>query len=233
MPEQHHCHDALKLSTIALRVRANTHSLADVLFGKARGALLALLYGHPDESFYYRQITRRLPVISVGTLQRELETLSHLGLIERSSLGNQVFYRANRDHAVFPELRTLVAKTVGAIPALRQALAPIASRISVALIYGSTARQEEKAGSDIDLLIIGSVAFEDVLSSLGSVERSLARDINPTLYTPAEFKSKIKSGNHFLNSVTRGEKIFLIGDEDELGKVGGIRLAEAGAHKSR
>src|SRR5438045_7966880 len=86
---------ALKMRTIALIMRAKAGALADVLFGKARGAILGLLYGHPDQSFYYRQITRQLDRLSVGTLQRELDTLSQLGLIDRSTVGKQVFYRVN------------------------------------------------------------------------------------------------------------------------------------------
>ncbi len=208
-------------------MRAKPGALADVLFGKGRGAILALLYGHPDQSFYYRQITRQLKGVSVGTLQRELETLSRLELIDRSTVGKQVFYRANRNHPVFLELRALVAKTVGAIQALRSALASLADRISLAFVYGSIARQEEKAESDIDLLVVGEVALEDVLTRLADVEASLGRAINPTVYSVAEFKSKLASGNHFVTSVVRGEKAFLIGDEDELKKLGGIRLAQS------
>lgn len=224
---------ALKMRTIALIMRATAGALADVLFGKGRGAILALLYGHPDQSFYYRQITRQLDGVSVGTLQRELDTLSRLGLIDRSKVGKQVFYRVNRNHPVFPELRALVAKTVGAIQVLRSALAPLANRISLAFIYGSMARREEKAESDIDLMIVGKVTPEDVLARLGDVEPLLGRAVNPTVYSEAEFKTKLASGNHFLNSVLRGEKVFLIGEKDELGKVGGIRLAESRTDQSR
>lgn len=206
-------------------MRAKTEAVAGVLFGKGRGAILGLLYGHPDQSFYYRQLTRELKDVSAGTLQRELETLSQLGLIERSALGKQVFYRANRSHPIFPELRALLAKTVGAVAMLRSALAPLADRVSIALIYGSIARQEERAESDIDLMVVGTATLEDVLAKLGKIEASLRRPVNPTVYSPAEFRLKLTSGNHFLNSVLRGEKVFLIGDEDELREVGGIRLA--------
>lgn len=219
------------MSTIALIMRAETGSLADVLFGKARGAILALLYGHPDQSFYYRQITRQLNGVSVGTVQRELDTLSQLGLIGRSTVGKQVFYQANRNHPVFPDLRALVAKTVGAFHVLRLALAPLAKRISLAFVYGSVARQQEKAESDIDLIIVGTVTLEDVLARLADVEQSLGRPVNPTLYSATEFKSKLASGNHFVNSVVRGKKIFLVGDEDELRKVGGVWLAQSGTHQ--
>src|SRR5579862_6264429 len=135
------------MRTIALVMRAPVSALADVLFGKGRGAIMALLFGRPEQSFYYRQITRQIPGVSVGTLQRELATLSRLGLIDRFAVGNQVFYRANRDHPVFPELRTLVAKTVGAIQVLRSALSPLSERISFAFIYGSMARHEETTES--------------------------------------------------------------------------------------
>jgi predicted nucleotidyltransferase len=214
-------------------MRAVSSALANVLFGKARGAILALLYGHPDQSFYYRQITRQVNGISIGTVQRELDTLSQLGLIGRSTVGNQVFYQANRNHPVFQDLRVLVAKTVGAFHVLRLALAPLAKRITLAFVYGSLARQEEKADSDIDLIIVGKVTLEEILTKLADCEQSLGRPVNPTIYSVAEFKSKLTSGNHFVNSIVRSEKVFLIGGEDELRKVGGVRLAQSGTHESR
>ncbi|PYU80722.1 MAG: hypothetical protein DMG50_18885 [Acidobacteria bacterium] len=118
------------------------------------------------------------------------------------------------------------------IQVLRSALASLANRISLAFIYGSMARQEERAESDIDLLIVGKVTPEDVIARLGEVESSLGRAVNPTLYSVAEFKTKLGSGNHFLNSVVRGEKVFLIGDQDELGKVSGIQLAQSRTNQS-
>jgi uncharacterized protein len=202
-------------------------NVADILFGKGRGAILGLLYEHPDQSFYYRQLTRELKDVSAGTLQRELDILTQLELIERSTVGNQVFYRANRSHPVFPELRALVSKTIGVIPLLRSALAAVADRISVAFVYGSLARHEERAESDIDLLVVGRATLEEVLKAIGNIEASLRRPVNPTVYSVSEFKRKLASGNHFLNSVVRGEKIFLVGDEDELTKMGGARLGQS------
>jgi predicted nucleotidyltransferase/DNA-binding HxlR family transcriptional regulator len=193
--------------------------LGDVLFGKARGAILGVLYCRPDDSFYYRQLTRQLADVSTGTLQRELDTLAELGLIARSNIGKQVFYQANRQHPVFGELRALVAKTVGAFDVLRTALAPVAHRIALAFVYGSVAKHEESATSDIDLIIVGEATLEEVLEKLGSAERALARPVNPTIYSVAEFKSKLTSKSHFINSVARGPKVFLSGDEDELRKI--------------
>lgn len=211
----------------------STHNgLADLLFGRTRGAILALLYGHADQSFYTRQIAREVDA-SVGAVQRELENLSKVGLIVRSSVGSQVFYQANRDSAIFREMQTLVNKTIGIFSVLQSALHPLAKRILVAFVHGSVARGEETAQSDVDLMVVGKATLDEILSSLSTVEKNIGRPINPTVYSVSEFRSKLASGNHFLNAVLKGKKTFLLGDEDELRKVGGVRLAKARADQSR
>jgi uncharacterized protein len=194
-------------------------AVGDLLFGQTRGRILALLYSMPDQSFFTRQIARQVGT-SVGTVQRELETLSQVGLIERSSTGMQVFYQANRVHPAYAELHSLIAKTTGIFHILRSVLAPLARKIAFAFVYGSMARGDESAGSDVDLMVIGNVSLDELLTQLTSAERDLGRSINPTVFSLKEFKSKLKAGNHFLKSVMRGEKVLLIGDENELGKMG-------------
>ena len=206
--------------------------LADLLFGRTRGAVLALLYGRADQSFYTRQIAREVDA-SVGAVQRELENLSKVGLIVRNSVGNQVFYQANRDSPIFLEMRTLVNKTIGVFSVLRSALATLSKRIVVAFVYGSVAREEETAQSDIDLMIVGDATLDDVLSRLSAVEKAIGRPVNPTVYSVSEFKSKLATGNHFVTAVLKGRKVFLLGDEDELRKVGRVRLAKTGSLQSR
>lgn len=217
------------MSTIVLGMStADNGSLADLLFGRTRGAVLALLYGHADESFYTRQIAREVDA-SVGAVQRELENLSKVGLIVRKSVGSQVFYQANRDAPIFREMQALVNKTVGIFNILQAALHSLSRRIVVAFVYGSVAREEETAQSDVDLMVVGKATLDEVLSRLSAVEKSIGRPINPTVYSVAEFKSKLEAENHFLTSVLKGQKVFLLGDEGELRKVGGVRLAKAGA----
>lgn len=201
--------------------------LADLLFGRTRGAVLALLYGRADQGFYTREIAREVKA-SVGAVQRELENLSKVGLIVRKSVGNQVFYQANRDAAVFPELRALVNKTIGLFGILRSALRPLSKQILAAFVYGSVAREEETAQSNVDLMAIGKATLDQVMSRLSTVEKAIGRPINPSVYSVAELKSKLASGNHFLTTVLKGQKVFLLGDEDELRKVGGVRLVKAG-----
>jgi predicted nucleotidyltransferase len=211
---------------------STSNGLGDLLFGRTRGAILALLYGRADQSFYTRQIAREVDA-SVGAVQRELENLSKVGLIIRSSLGSQVFYQANRHAPIFREMQALVNKTIGIFSVLRSALRPLAKRVLVAFVYGSVAREEETAQSDVDLMLVGKATLDEILSRLSTVEKNIGRPINPTVYSVEEFKSKLASGNHFLTAVLKGQKEFLLGDEDELRKVGGVRLAKAGADQHR
>lgn len=214
------------LSTIVpiVSTRAPIPGLSEVLFGQTRRAILGLLYGHPDEAYYLRQLARSVGR-GLGAVQREVKQLTDAGIIRRTVRGRQVYYQANPECSVFPELKGLVVKTSGAADVLRDALAPLAGRIRVVFIYGSVARLGHKTSSDVDLIVVGDVPFGDVVSALGTAQQTLSREINPTVYSPAEFKSKLKARHHFLTSVLRSEKIFVIGDEHELAKLGRVRLA--------
>jgi predicted nucleotidyltransferase len=199
-------------------MRTRESPLSDVLFGQIRSRVLGLLYGKSDKTFYVRQIARQLNA-SVGSIQRELEKLASVGLIVRTSVGNQVFYQANQKSPVFAEIRTLVAKTVGVFEVLGSALEKLSAEIAVAFVCGSVASQQEKAESDVDLMVVGAISLDDLLTQMPAVEASLGRLINPTVYSPDEFRSKLAAGSHFLHSVLKGNKVFLIGEEDELKEV--------------
>jgi len=198
-------------------------NLSATLFGKTRRAVLSLLYSHTDESFYLREIARAAGV-GLGAVQREVKHLSDSGIISRTVRGNQVYYQANPHCPIFQELKDLVIKTAGVGDVLRAALAPLAGRIGVALIYGSLARGKESRASDVDLLVVGDVTFAEVVSALGDAQETLGREINPTVYPPDEFQSKLGEGHHFLTSVSKEPCIFLIGGEDELERLAQKRL---------
>ena len=202
-----------------------SYNLSTVLFGKTRRAVLSLLYSHADESFYLRQIAR-FSGTGQGAIQRELKQLSAAGIIRRTVRGKQVYYQANPECPIFTELRSFVVKTAGVGDILRSALAPLVDNISIALIYGSVARGSEYRSSDVDILVVGEVSFAEVVERLGPAQETLGREINPTVYPPAEFKSKIAEGHHFLKSVLSGSKIYLIGDEHELARLVEKRLAD-------
>ena len=220
-------HHVPKKGTIVPNMSTNSHfdNLSTVLFGKTRRAVLSLLYSHPDETFYLRQIARASKG-GLGAVQREVRQLFESGIIKRTERGRQVFYQANPESPVFSELKSLIVKTAGVGDVLRAALTPAADRIQTAFIYGSFARGDERRGSDVDVLVIGKVTFAEAVTALSKAQESVGREINPTVYPPAEFQSKLTAGNHFLKSVLKGDKVFLIGDERELARLAKKRLAD-------
>jgi len=199
-------------------MRTTDTSLGNLLFGQTRGRILTTLYGMPDNAFFIRQIARSIDV-SVGTVQRELATLAGVGLILRTHNGNQVFYQANRDHPAFAELHALLAKTTGVFHLLTAALSPLAERIEFAFVYGSFARGDENAASDIDLMVIGEVGLDELLDHLTPLERTLGRPLNPTVYSRKELRAKLKAENHFLTAIQKGQNAFLIGDQHEFREI--------------
>jgi uncharacterized protein len=191
--------------------------LSRTLFGRTRGAVLAVLYGHVGDSFHLRQLSR-ITRITLGAVQRELRQLVDAGLVTRKTLGNHVFYSANDRSPVFTEMKGLVTKTVGIHDVLLAALNPLKEKISLAFVYGSTARLKENTQSDVDLMIVGKVHFPDVIEHLADAQKSLNREINPTVYSTQEFGKKFR-GN-FLKTVLSENKLFLIGDESVVRELG-------------
>jgi len=121
---------------------------------------------------------------------------------------------------IFPDLKALTLKTCGVAAPLREALADLANQIVLAFVHGSIASGTEKADSDADLIVVGDVSFSDVVEALQSAQQRIGREINPAVYPADEFKKKLRDGQHFLTTVLAGAKVFLIGDEDELGRLG-------------
>jgi len=196
----------------------NDNLLCSGLFGKTRQAVLALLYGRADSSFYTKQILDAVK-IGRGTVQRELKNLTDTGIIIREVQGRQVYYRANARCPIFDELKGIVRKTFGVADVIRQSLAAKANKMRVAFIFGSVARSTDDRRSDIDLMVVGKISFGDVVSLLTPAEQKLGREVNPVVYPIAEFKRKVKEDHHFVKTVLEDEKIFVIGDEDELRKL--------------
>ena len=201
------------------------------LFGHTRSALLAMLYGHVDQSFYVRQLVRAIGA-GHGALQRELKYLTEMGLVLRRNQGNQVLYQANSQSPIFSEIKGLITKTVGIHDVIRSALASLGPEIQIVFVYGSVARQKERANSDVDLMVLGDASFSEVVSALGPAQRALGREINPTVFPASEFRSKLAAGNHFLRSVMKEKRLFVLGTENELTKLASKQLAGSAHNKS-
>lgn len=191
--------------------------LGRLLFGSTRREVLALLFGRPDERFYLREILRAAGGGS-GAVQRELKQLSDVGLVRREVQGSHVYFSANPDAPIYPELRAIVEKTAGTVDVLRASLARLVSegRIQVAFVYGSVASGRQTARSDIDLMVIGQATLSEVIPALKSADARLGREINFTIYPAREFRDKVKRGGSFVRRVVDGAKLFVAGDEREL-----------------
>jgi predicted nucleotidyltransferase len=184
-----------------------------------RRRVLALLLLHPERALHVREIAR-LTGTTPGTLNKELVRLHGAGLLERERVGNQVRYAANSSNAIYPELASILRKTVGVADVLADALAPVAASIAAAFVFGSVARGTETAGSDVDVLLIGSLGFGEAVKLLYPAQATFGREINPKVFTVAEWRSKLKSKDPFVKDVLAKPKIHLIGNDDELAKLG-------------
>ncbi|BBN88114.1 MULTISPECIES: nucleotidyltransferase domain-containing protein [Azospira] len=194
--------------------------LLDLLFGTYRQRALAQLLLHPESSYHVRELAR-LTGTTPGTLHKELARLAEVGLLQREKQGNQVRYQANRECPVFAELAGLFRKTSGLVGVLAEALNPLQPPPQLAMVFGSLARGDENARSDVDLLLIADCSFGDAIKALHPAQAILQREINPVLYTAAEFAKRISAKDGFLWNILANPKLFVIGTAHDLGKFAG------------
>lgn len=191
-------------------------SLADALFTQTQQRVLSLLFGQPHRGFTVSELIASTAAGS-GAVQRELAKLANSGLLTVQRIGNQKHYRANPAAPIHDELIGIVQKTVGLAEPLREALAPLAGQIAAAFVYGSIAKGSDTASSDIDVMIVSdTLGYADVIGALHPYYERLGREINPTVYSRAELRKRIKTGNAFVTRVLEQPKIWLIGDKDAL-----------------
>lgn len=188
-------------------------SPAELLFGAYHRRLLGLLLMRPEQSFHLREIGR-LAGIPSGPAHRELKRMQQAGLVTATRVGNQVRYQADRGNPIFLELQSIIRKTTGLADVLREALMPLAARIHCAFVFGSVARGEEGPVSDIDLMVVGDVSFEDVVGAMFPLHETLGREINPVVMTAPEFRKR-RGESSFIARVMDGPKLMLTGSLDE------------------
>ncbi|MEZ5357620.1 MAG: nucleotidyltransferase domain-containing protein [Candidatus Zixiibacteriota bacterium] len=193
--------------------------IGEALFSKIRRKVLALFLLNPEKQFYFRETVRILDE-SPGALQREMKSLTSAGILIMRPIGVQTFYQANMDNPIFHELQSIVQKTFGVGDILRDVFRKHAkNEIAFACIYGSIAAGRDTGESDIDLLVVGSIPFRYLVSMLKPIEEHIRRPINPTLYTPEDFREKLHAQNNFLQNVMAGEMFFIVGFEHDLAKL--------------
>ena len=190
--------------------------LADALFSPVQQRVLALLFGHPERSFRSSELIS-LADSGTGAVHRQLMRLADSGLVTVTRAGNQKHYQANPASPVFAELHGLVVKTIGLVGPLEEALAPFRERIQAAFVYGSIAKGNDTAQSDIDLMVISNdLSYADLYSALQEAEATLQRPVHVSLATMADWQHKLATGNPFVTKVQAQPKISLIGSADDL-----------------
>jgi uncharacterized protein len=195
--------------------------LAQIVSSRVRAEIFTLLFGQEQE-LHVRELARRAS-LGVGTVQQDLRNLLRLDLVRARRDGNRLYYRANSDHVLYPDIRGLVVKTSGLVPLIRDALS--GQNIDCAFIYGSVAREQATGSSDIDLMVIGKVGLRKLAGLLSSAVEGSGREINPYVLTPEELRKRTLARDHFLTQVLGEPKIFIVGGQRELDAMGKLRLA--------
>ena len=195
-------------------------SIADALFSDSQTRVFRWLFGQPERSYHLSEL-RRLTDLGSASLQRELNRLAEAGLVRSERVGNLRRFQANPQSPVYDELIGLIRKTLGVQPMLREALLPLAPDLQAAWIYGSVAKQTDTAQSDIDVMLVGkNLLMSKVLEILVPLEAQLGRKINPTCFTPSEFKRRRAEPDSFVNRVLAQPILPLTGDALEPARAG-------------
>lgn len=192
-------------------------TLSDILSSRGRAEIFRLLFGLDEKELHLREMERRAG-LSLSTIRQDLQKLVKLDLVMTRRDGNRLYYRANTDHPLYPEIRKLVLKTAGLVEIFKSVLNR--EGVQVAFVFGSLASNREKAASDVDLMVIGSVGLRTLSSWLSGVLEQVGREVNPITMTLEEFRRRQETGDHFLSNVLESPKFFIIGNENDLAAMG-------------
>lgn len=202
-------------------------SISSLLFTDYRRRVLGLLLLHPEQRYHLREIAR-LTGTAPGTLTRELSKLAEAGLLTREKVGSQLQFSANQQCLIYTELASIMRKTSGLVDVLADALSPLAADIDAAFVFGSMASGRAGADSDIDVLVIGSSRYADVVSALYAAQDALGREINPKCYTSVEWQELVGERGAFVQEVLGKPRLFVMGRESVL--EGKDEPAQSGRH---
>jgi DNA-binding transcriptional ArsR family regulator len=192
-------------------------TLLDIVSSRRKAEVLRLLFGVEPREVHLRDLTRRSG-LALRTVQQELARLGSAGLVTSRRDGNRVYYGANRNSPVYADLRSIVLKTAGLADVLRSALQ--GADVELAFVFGSIAAESARSESDIDLMVIGPLGLRRLAKALHGVALRIGREINPHVLTREEFVRRKRLGDHFISSLLASPRLFIVGTDDELAKLG-------------
>ena len=190
----------------------------DAIMPKTRQQVLSMLLLNDDKEWYLADLAKAIGT-KPANIQREVATLAMSGILKQRRDGNRVYYSADASSPIFHPLRDLFDRTSGIIDTLQQYFLPVLQTNDIAFVFGSFARHDENARSDIDLMIVGDTSLFQLSTSIRAVEKKLQRVLNPITYSTDEFTQKLRSGNHFVSTVWQSPKLFVKGTEDVLARL--------------
>ena len=192
-------------------------TLSDILSSRVRAEIFRLLFGLDEKELHLREVERQAG-LSLATIRQDMQKLVKLDLVTTRRDGNRLYYRANTEHPLYPDIRNLVLKTAGLVEILKGVLDR--EGVKVAFVFGSLASRREKAASDVDLMVIGAVGLRALSSWLSGVSEQIGREVNPHTMTVEEFRRRKEKGDHFLSNVLESPKLFIMGNENDLAAMG-------------
>ena len=193
------------------------NTLSILLSSRARAEIFRLLFSGLEEELHVREIQRRSG-LNDSTIRQELRKLAELDIICGRKDSNRIYYRANRENPLYQDIQNLVVKTSGLVDVFKGPLQD--ERIQVAFIFGSIAKGKIDAESDVDIMVVGEIGLRNLSRLLSGIHERIGREVNPYVLSPAEFRKRFQDKEHFLSSVLRSPKIFVIGNEHDLGAMG-------------
>lgn len=191
--------------------------LAIILSSRARAEIFKLLFGIEARDLHLREIERQTG-FAIGTVRQETTRLVGTGLVQRRLDGNRTYFRANISHPLYPDIRSMVLKSIGLADTLRNVLSDPA--ILFAFIFGSIASGAEKADSDVDVFVVGDISLRALSKLLKSPGLAIGREINTQVMTEKEFVARKRRKEHFVSHVLASSKLMIKGSEDELDRLG-------------
>ncbi|MFH1144515.1 MAG: nucleotidyltransferase domain-containing protein [Candidatus Eisenbacteria bacterium] len=194
------------------------NALLDLLGSRVKAEVFRLLFGVGGGELHVREIGRRSG-LNEATVRQELRKLSRIGVVVVRRDGNRAYYSANTLHPFYSDIHSLVLKTSGLVDLLADALRH--PDVRLAFVFGSIATGDSKADSDVDLLVIGAISLRQLSRRLSGVGAQIGRELNPLVLAPVEFSRRKRARDHFLTSVLRGSRLWVIGSEDELAAMDG------------
>jgi len=182
-----------------------------------RGEILELFFKNSDREFYFREIAASLNK-EPGAIQNYLNSLVKQNILQDERKGNMRFFKLNKNHPIYEEIKSIISKTIGIEYKLKE-LVSVLSKVEYAFIFGSIAKGKEYGDSDIDLLLIGEVNQDFLVEKISKLQSELSREINYQIYTKDEVIKKLTERNEFFKNIFSEPIIHLKGDPDDFRKL--------------